>query len=94
MQAFFQQMMMNKLNNLSTNELLHYATTYQIPISQKQANEIVQFLRTNKLNPTVESDRVRMFKQLEQITDKQTAQQAEMLFHQLIKQYGVEGWFK
>lgn len=94
MRAFFEQMMMNKLKSLTPKELLKYASTYEIPITEKQAKQIVQFLKTNKLNPAKEKDRKLMLKQLANITDKQTALKAERLFQKLIKQYGVEDWFK
>lgn len=79
---------------MSTAELLHYATTYQIPITADQARKITHFLKTNTLNPFKEKDRKLMFIKLEQITDKNTAARAEKLFQELIKEHGVEDWFR
>ncbi|GGM31416.1 hypothetical protein GCM10011351_16940 [Paraliobacillus quinghaiensis] len=93
MQPFVQQMIEKKIKNLSSSELLNYAQQYQINLTRTQANEIVTFLRSTDLNPLEQADRVKLLKKLAQITDLKTAQQAQQLFNQIIKQYGVESWF-
>ncbi|GAA5415528.1 hypothetical protein Pryu01_00559 [Paraliobacillus ryukyuensis] len=93
MQGFVQQMIKKKLKGITSTELLHYAKQYDVVITSEQAVQIASFLHANELNPLLESDRMKMFKKLAQITDLNTAKQAQRLFNQLIKQYGVEGWF-
>ncbi|MFB1050796.1 DUF2624 family protein [Paraliobacillus sp. JSM ZJ581] len=93
MQPFIKQIIEKKLKNLSSVELLDYAEQYQISITAEQANHIVQFLQSTHLNPLLQSDRMKMFRTLAQITDLNTAKQTQRLFNQLIKQYGVEEWF-
>lgn len=93
MQPFVQQMIEKKLKNISKLELLNYAKQYQINLTDIQAGKIVAFLNTTELNPLKQADRVSMLKKLAQITDLTTAQQAQKLFNQITKQYGVESWF-
>ncbi|CQR46865.1 hypothetical protein BN1058_01148 [Paraliobacillus sp. PM-2] len=93
MQPFVKQMIEKKIKSLSAVELLNYAEQYQISITSQQANMIVDFLHSTNLNPLSDSDRLKMFRTLAQITDLNTAKQTQRLFNQLIKQYGVEDWF-
>lgn len=93
MQPFIQQMIEKKLKSISKQELLHYASQYQIVLTDEQASNIVNFLRHSKLNPLLENDRMEMVRKLAQLTDFNTAKQVQGLFQQLVKQYGVEEWF-
>ncbi|WP_112181331.1 DUF2624 family protein [Paraliobacillus zengyii] len=93
MQPFIKQMIEKKLKNISKKELLSYAKQYRINLTDIQADKIVKFLHNNDLNPLDKSDRVIMLKKLAQITDLETAQQAQQLFNQITKQYGVDSWF-
>ena len=93
MQPFVLQMIEKKIKNLSSSELLNYAKQYEITLTRAQANEIVKFLHSTDLNPLEQADRVKLLKKLAQITDLKTAQQAQQLFNQITKQYGVESWF-
>lgn len=86
-------MIEKKIKNLSVSELLDYAQQYQISITTAQANHIVQFLQSTNLNPLLQTDRMKMFRALAEITDLNTAKQTQRLFNELIKQYGVEEWF-
>lgn len=93
MQPFVKQMIEKKLRNITKTELLSYAKQYQINITDTQAGKIVAFLHKTDLNPLEKSDRVLLLKKLAQITDLETAQQAQQLFNQITKQYGVDSWF-
>lgn len=93
MQPFVKQMIEKKLRNITKAELLNYAKQYQINITNTQAEKIVAFLHKTDLNPLEKSDRVVLLKKLAQITDLETAQQAQQLFNQITKQYGVDSWF-
>ncbi|WP_186575767.1 DUF2624 domain-containing protein [Aquibacillus kalidii] len=94
MNSFIKGMINKKLKNVNPKELLEYSKQYQIPISEKQANQISSYLSNTNLDPLSEQDRMKLFKKLAQLTDLKTAQQAQKLFNKLIKEHGVESWFK
>lgn len=94
MSSFVKQMVVKKIKSITPKELLAYSKEYGINITNKQAEEITTYIRKTTLNPLDEKDRLKLFKKLAQITDLQTAQKAQKLFSKLIKEYGVESWFK
>ncbi|MRH43104.1 DUF2624 family protein [Aquibacillus halophilus] len=94
MSNFANQLLLKKLRNVSAKELITHGNEYGISLTNKQAEDIASYLSKTSLNPINEKDRMKMFKKLAQITDIKTAQKAQKLFGKLIKQYGVESWFK
>ncbi|MDC3415539.1 DUF2624 domain-containing protein [Aquibacillus salsiterrae] len=94
MSNIVKQMVIKKLRSITPNELLGYSKEYGISITKQQAEEITNYLSKTKLNPMEEKDRLKLFKKLAQITDLKTAQKAQKLFAKLVKEYGVESWFK
>ncbi|MDL4841526.1 DUF2624 family protein [Aquibacillus rhizosphaerae] len=94
MNSFMQQMAVKKLKKISVDELLNYSKQYEIPLTKKQAQQITSYLGKTQLDPFEEKDRLQMFKKLAQLTDIKTAQKTQRLFSKLIKEYGVESWFK
>ncbi|WP_138415763.1 DUF2624 domain-containing protein [Aquibacillus sediminis] len=93
MNSFVQQMIQKKLKQVHPSDLLDYGEEYGIPLTEQQAKQISAYLKNTNLNPTNEKDRMQFFKKLAQITDIKTAQKAQKLFNQLIKDYGVQSWF-
>ncbi|WP_077621487.1 DUF2624 domain-containing protein [Sediminibacillus massiliensis] len=89
-----ESMVIKKIRQLSTNDLLHYSKQYDIPLTKQQADQIVATLKNETFNPLEENDRMKMFKKLAQITDVKTAQKANKLFRQLTKAYGIDSWFQ
>lgn len=94
MNNFVKQMVTKKLKEISSHELLSYSRQYQITLTKKQADNIAAYLKQNQLDPFRESDRLQMFKKLSQITDVETAKKTQKLFWVLIREYGIESWFK
>ncbi|AIF66816.1 DUF2624 domain-containing protein [Terribacillus saccharophilus] len=84
------KLVLNKLRNLTVDEILEHSQEYQVPLSPVQASQIVQFLRQNRLDPFKEDDRLQMLKALAQITDTQTAQKTHQIFLQLAKEHGIK----
>ncbi|TFJ94099.1 DUF2624 domain-containing protein [Lentibacillus salicampi] len=94
MSTFIKQLVTKKLRKLSPDELLHYAHQYHFSITKKQANEITAYLRQNPIEPFDPAYRDKMFKDLARITDQETSNKAQTLFQEIIKSYGLEGYFK
>ncbi|MFP7493615.1 DUF2624 family protein [Terribacillus saccharophilus] len=84
------KLVLNKLRNLTVEEIMEQSQAYQVHLTPQQASQIVQFLRQNKLDPFKESDRLQMLKALAQITDTQTAQKTHQIFLQLAKEHGIK----
>lgn len=93
MNSIMQQMAIKKIKQISKKELLTYSEEYEIPITPSQADQILHYIKTKEINPFTEQGRLLMFKNIARITDISTAQQAQKLFHELIKTYGIESWF-
>lgn len=93
MSFFIKELVKNKLKQITSDELLHYANNYNFSITNKQAQQITQFLKNNKLDPFKKRDREQMFNQLEYITDKQTSDNARVLLEHIIKTNGLEYLF-
>ncbi len=87
------KMILNKLKQVSTEELLHYSKQYDIPITKSQAEQITAYLRKIEFDPFSEQGRMALFKDLARMTNVETAQKANKLFKQLTKEYGVDSWF-
>ncbi|MGJ9456984.1 DUF2624 domain-containing protein [Oceanobacillus sp. CF4.6] len=93
MSMFIKEMVKNKLKNIRTEELLHYSKQYGFKISEKQARLITEYLRKNSPDPFDAASRDVMFVQLAVITDKETAKQAQKLFDEIIRSYGLQHLF-
>ncbi|GLO66593.1 MULTISPECIES: DUF2624 domain-containing protein [Oceanobacillus] len=89
MSFFIKEMVKSKVRNLTVGELLHYSKQYNFHITEHQARQIINYLRTNSPDPFKASDRDRMFHELSSITDPQTAQQAQALMDEVIQSYGL-----
>ncbi|MDX8045968.1 DUF2624 family protein [Gracilibacillus sp. S3-1-1] len=83
-----------KLRSLNASDIVEYAHQYNISISDNQANQIADHLKKSKYDPTNADDRMQMLRKLAQITDAKTAKSCQQLFNKLIKEYGVEHYFR
>ncbi|QTM99847.1 DUF2624 family protein [Sediminibacillus dalangtanensis] len=93
MNSMLKKMVLNKLKQVSTEELLHYSKQYDIPVTKTQAEKITAYLRKAEFDPFSEKERMKLFKELAKMTNVETAQKANKLFKQLTKEYGVDSWF-
>jgi len=90
MSIFIKEFVSKKLKGITTEELLHYGELYGFSITQKEAEQIVDYLKTNSVDPFRADGRRKMLKELARITDVKTAKKAQKLFQELIKSYGLE----
>ncbi|WP_181350128.1 DUF2624 domain-containing protein [Thalassobacillus sp. CUG 92003] len=89
-----QQIITQKLRSLTVDELLTYSKRYNVSISKKEAQHIVQALKSSKEDPFDPKERHIMLKKLASITSPETARQVNRLLHKFAKAYGVEDWLK
>ncbi len=88
-----QQMVKQKVNQLTTTELIQYGKQYGFTLTKAEAEKILKYIRSKSLDPFKEEDRLKLLKKIAQITDDQTAKKAHKLFKDMIKQYGMEDMF-
>lgn len=93
MSTFIKNLVAKKIKQLSHEELLHYSKEYGLSLSPTEAENITTFLKTQEIDPFDVNDRFKMFKELAQITNPDTAKKAQQIFTELIKSYGVEHLF-
>jgi hypothetical protein len=93
MSIFIKQMIINKMRQITPEDVLIYSQKYGFVISREQAIEISKYVRRKKLNPFDKREREKMLKDLSEITDRNTAIKANKLFYELIKSYGLEHLF-
>ncbi|WP_284140416.1 MULTISPECIES: DUF2624 domain-containing protein [unclassified Virgibacillus] len=93
MNDFIKELALKKIKQTSPREIQQYAREYGFSITRSQAEQISTYIRTQKIDPFHESGRKKMLKDLALITDEETAMKANQLFKELIKTYGLEGFF-
>ncbi|GAA0602302.1 hypothetical protein GCM10009001_19040 [Virgibacillus siamensis] len=93
MTNFIKELVMNKLKQLSADELLHYSNQYGFSISLNQAKQIETYLKQNTVDPFSKTGQKQLYKDLTQITDQRTAQKAQRLFEKMIQEHGLEYLF-
>ncbi|WP_428909148.1 DUF2624 domain-containing protein [Niallia sp. Krafla_26] len=83
--SIFQKVINHKINHLTTDELLKYANQFQISISRKEASQVTGFLKGKKVDIFNDSERARLIKALERITNPQTAKEVDRLLSSFTK---------
>jgi len=94
MSGLIKEIIKNKLNQLSYEELLAQSEKFGFELTIDEAKQIISYLKRSNINPFSQHDRLIMLQALADITDQSTAQQANDLFIEVIKSYGVEHLFE
>ncbi|MGE6629281.1 DUF2624 domain-containing protein [Bacillus sp. NPDC077027] len=77
-----QKIILQRLNQITANDLLKYAKQYGVSLSKDQASEVAKLMYGKNINIFNDSERSKLLKQVEAITSKQTAQTVNDLFQQ------------
>lgn len=88
-----QHLIIERLKNVSDNELMYYSERYGFSLTIDECQNISHYLNHLTLNPFIKADREKMFHDLTDLTNEQTAIKAKQLFKQLINQYGMSHLF-
>lgn len=78
----FQRIILQRLNQATADDLLKYSKQYGISLTRSQVVEVANLLYGKNVNIFNESERMRLLKQVETITSKETAQTVNELFKQ------------
>jgi hypothetical protein len=78
--AIFENIINHKISNITADELLKYASQFQISITKGQAQKIAGYLRGKKVNIFIDSERTALIKEIARITSPETAREVNKLF--------------
>lgn len=82
---FMQKIIIQRLNQATSKEILNYADQYGISLTAKQAKDVAALLHGKKVNIFDEKERANLLKKIESITSASTAKKVNELFNQLIR---------
>jgi hypothetical protein len=82
----FENIINHKINTITGEELMKYASQFQITITAGQAEKIAQYLRTQKVNIFDPRERSTLVKEIAKIAGPGTAKEVNKLFIQFTKQ--------
>jgi len=89
MSFFIRELIKSKLNEITLNDLIHYSKQYGFSITETEAKQILLYIRNNELDPFDQNNLEKMFQDLAQITNRETAIKAQKLFNEIISSYGL-----
>lgn len=89
MSSFIKDLINRKMNQITLEELLHYSTQYGFSLTQVEAQQILTYIQNNPIDPFDQNNREKIFQDLAQITDHNTASKAKSLFNEIINSYGL-----
>lgn len=78
--AIFENIINHKVGNITADELLKYASQFNISITKGQADKIAGYLRGKKVNIFNNSERSALIKQIARVTSPETAREVNKLF--------------
>jgi Protein of unknown function (DUF2624) len=80
-----QNVINHKINTINRAELLKYANQYNVSLTAKQADAIVDKVRGKNINIFDDADRSRLVKELAKVVGPSKAREINQLFMQLIR---------
>ncbi|MFV8826673.1 DUF2624 domain-containing protein [Alkalihalobacterium sp. APHAB7] len=81
---FFQQMINHKINSLTKKELVALSHQHQMPITEKQASEVIQVLQSEPIDVGDRTQVERLINRLQTEVDPYVSK----VITQLLNQYG------
>ncbi|PKR79007.1 hypothetical protein CEY16_04460 [Halalkalibacillus sediminis] len=84
------QMIITRLYQSTPQEIVEHGRNYGISVTDQEADKILTFIRTQKIDPFSEKDRQRTFQYISSSIDENVARKAEQLLYSLAKQFGME----
>ncbi|MFZ7945422.1 MULTISPECIES: DUF2624 domain-containing protein [Bacillaceae] len=81
----FESIINHKINTITAEELLKYATQFNISVNRPQAKKIAEYLRGKNINIFNDKERALLIKQIAKAAGPETAREVNKLFMQLTK---------
>ncbi|MEK3991213.1 MULTISPECIES: DUF2624 domain-containing protein [Robertmurraya] len=83
--SIFQSIVNQKINTITTEELLKYAKQFGVAISVNEAKQISSYLRGRQVDIFNKSERAKLLKEIERLTSPATAKAVSQLVTQFTK---------
>ncbi|MDA7026921.1 DUF2624 domain-containing protein [Bacillus sp. CLL-7-23] len=80
----FQKIVLQRLNQVTADEVLKYAEKYGIHVTKKQALEVEKLVNGKNINIFNEKERIKLLRQVEAVTSKEAVQLLNQLFEQYV----------
>lgn len=93
MSEIIKQIVLNKLYQLTSDELVSYGKQYGFNLSRNEAEHLTSYIKKERLNPFSSTDRMKMYQEISRQLGTDVANKAQQLFTQLIRQHGLEHLF-
>lgn len=90
---FLKELIKIRLNRLTLQEILYYSSQYGFSLTPQEGKQIITYIQNNEIDPFDPQKREKIFYDLSQLTNPETATKARHLFEQLIAEYGLEDLF-
>ncbi|PLR93843.1 DUF2624 domain-containing protein [Bacillus sp. T33-2] len=81
----FENIINHKISTITAEELLKYASQFDISINKAQAKKIAEYLRGKQVNIFSNEERTALIKEIARIAGPATAKQVNKLFIQFTK---------
>lgn len=81
----FQQIINQKMNTITADELMSYSRQFNIPLSREQAKKVADAIRGKNINIFDANERMALIKKIAGITSPETAKQVNSLFQKFVK---------
>lgn len=75
----------HKINTITADELLKYASQYNFSVNRRQAQKIAEYLRGKQINIFDAVQRARVIKEIAKVAGPQTAKAVNKLFINLTR---------
>lgn len=81
----FENIINHKIKTITADELLKYASQFNITLNKPKAEKVAQYLRSTQLNLFNDGDRVQLIRDIAKITGPQTARELNKLIIEFTK---------
>ncbi|WP_071460147.1 DUF2624 domain-containing protein [Bacillus massilinigeriensis] len=81
----FETIINHKINTITADELLKYASQFDVKITKLQANKLAEYLRGKEVNIFDDQERSALVKQIALVAGPSTAKEVNKLFLQFAK---------
>lgn len=93
MSEMIKRLVMNKVQQITASELVHYSKRYNFNITLQEAKQLTDYMQRTQPNPFNAIDRRKMYHEISRVTNRKTAEKAQQLLFTIVKEYGLEHLF-
>ncbi|MGM8214127.1 DUF2624 family protein [Bacillaceae bacterium W0354] len=84
------QLIKTRLYASTPKEIVQYSKKYGIEVTANEAQQLLSYIRNEKIDPFSKTDRSKTFNYIEKTIGKKEAQKADQLLQTLAKKYNLD----